>query len=205
MAYILGRGSSGSGGGGPGSGVTSIAKSGDSGLAGAVTLSEGDGVTLTQVGQDIEVAASGGPLILSYVEQTTSDTSVVATSAATAELFVTAASVTVDGSTRIEVEFFCPQVCTPGGANARFTALELYWAFNGGAAAARGIFGLSYNDTSASRFDTPQTMKRIFTPAAGSYVFSIRAWVNAGTGQLLCGSGGAGTNLPAFIKVSTAP
>lgn len=57
MAVILGR-KPGGGGSGPGSGVTSIAKSGDSGLTGAVTLSEGSGVTLTQVGQDIEVAAA---------------------------------------------------------------------------------------------------------------------------------------------------
>jgi hypothetical protein len=50
------------GGGGPGGGVTSIAESGQAALTGAVTLSEGTGVTLTQAGQDIEIAASGGGL-----------------------------------------------------------------------------------------------------------------------------------------------
>ena len=39
----------------PGGGVTSIAKEGESGLTGAVTLSEGTYVDLTQVGQDIEI------------------------------------------------------------------------------------------------------------------------------------------------------
>lgn len=43
----------------PSSGVTSIAKEGSSPLTGAVTLSEGTNVTLTQVGNDIEIAATG--------------------------------------------------------------------------------------------------------------------------------------------------
>lgn len=41
-------------------GVSSIAKQGDTPLTGAVTLSEGSNITLTQVGNDIEIAASGG-------------------------------------------------------------------------------------------------------------------------------------------------
>lgn len=40
--------------------VWSIAKSGETGLVQDVTLSEGSNVTLTQVGNDIEIAASGG-------------------------------------------------------------------------------------------------------------------------------------------------
>lgn len=46
----------GSGGTGTGGGVTSIAKFGSSGLTGDVTLSAGSSITLTQTGQDIEVA-----------------------------------------------------------------------------------------------------------------------------------------------------
>lgn len=40
--------------------VNSLAKSGSSKLKGDITLSEGTGVTLTQSGQDISIAASGG-------------------------------------------------------------------------------------------------------------------------------------------------
>lgn len=39
---------------------TTIAVSGESALTGNVTLSEGEGVTLTQDGQDIEISSSGG-------------------------------------------------------------------------------------------------------------------------------------------------
>ena len=46
--------------GGGGAGVSSNAKSGETGLTGDVTLSAGDNVTLTQSGNDIEIAASGG-------------------------------------------------------------------------------------------------------------------------------------------------
>ena len=41
-------------------GAASVAKAGDSKIVGDVTLSEGTNVTLTQVGNDIEIAASGG-------------------------------------------------------------------------------------------------------------------------------------------------
>lgn len=46
-------------GGGGGSGVSSVAKSGETGLTGDVTLSGGTGITLTQTGNDIEIAYSG--------------------------------------------------------------------------------------------------------------------------------------------------
>ncbi len=68
MPVVIGR--KGAGGGGSGGGVTSLAKSGDAALTGAVTLSEGSNVTLTQVGQDIEIAAAsgGGGLFASYAQ-----------------------------------------------------------------------------------------------------------------------------------------
>ena len=41
-------------------GLTSLSKSGESQLNGDVTLSEGSNITITQVGQDIEISAAGG-------------------------------------------------------------------------------------------------------------------------------------------------
>lgn len=47
--------------------VKSVAKDGSAGIKGDVTLSEGTGVTLTQTGQDIEIAASAGTGIVESV------------------------------------------------------------------------------------------------------------------------------------------
>lgn len=44
----------------PTTGVTSISKSGDAILVGDITLSEGANITLTQAGQDIQIASTGG-------------------------------------------------------------------------------------------------------------------------------------------------
>lgn len=48
------------GGGGGVAGVSSISKLGSGGITGAVTLSEGTNITLTQAGQNIQITATGG-------------------------------------------------------------------------------------------------------------------------------------------------
>lgn len=52
---VLGRTRSGSQGGG---GLLSLSAEGQAQLGGNITLSEGSGITLTQVGQDIEIAVT---------------------------------------------------------------------------------------------------------------------------------------------------
>lgn len=59
MSRISNIGTGGSSGGG-GAGVSSIAKQGSTKITGDVTLSAGSNVTLTESGQNIQVAASGG-------------------------------------------------------------------------------------------------------------------------------------------------
>lgn len=49
------------------SGVATVAKSGSAGITGNVTLSQGTGVTLTQSGNDISVAASGGQTLVTRI------------------------------------------------------------------------------------------------------------------------------------------
>lgn len=48
-------------------GVATIAKSGDTALTGAVTISAGSGISLTEAGQDIAIAATGGGAAASYL------------------------------------------------------------------------------------------------------------------------------------------
>lgn len=74
-------------------GVSSLAKSGSTPLTGAVTLSEGANVTLTQVGQDIAIASTaGGTGTVTSVGS--SDSSITVTSPTTTPDLVIA---TVDG------------------------------------------------------------------------------------------------------------
>jgi hypothetical protein len=53
--------------GGSGAGVSSISKAGETELTGDVTLSEGTNITLTQVGNDIEISSTGGGVTLQLV------------------------------------------------------------------------------------------------------------------------------------------
>lgn len=141
--------------------------------------------------------------VLAYNERTTS-ASPTATVEASADVIVTADSVTLDGSTRVEIEFYAPDVRNPTGAAGRFTQLYLFAAKDGGAASSLGSVAIVYNSANAQNA-TPVCVKKIYTPTSGAYVFSIRAIVNGGTGSIIPGAGGSGNPNPAFIKVSTLP
>ncbi len=138
-------------------------------------------------------------LELAYA-QVTVDTSITATTEGAADTIVTAVAIVLDGSTTIEVIFFSQQVQSPGAAASRFTSVVLYDAVGGAAAASIGGMGLVFTDASA-RTDAPFYCSRRLTPAAGSHVYSARAYVNAGTGTVNAGTGASGTEAPAFIQV----
>jgi hypothetical protein len=141
---------------------------------------------------------------LAYTEFTVGDAAIVVTSSATAITLVTASAVVLDGSTRIAVEFYAPLVITPGGAVSRGTLIEIFGAKDGGAAASLGVVANPFSVTSASIGETVLTCNYL-TPASGSWVYSARAYVTAGTGQVLVGTGGAGAFVPGYIRVAEAP
>lgn len=70
-----------SSGGGGGAGVSSISKSGDPLLTGDVTLSAGSNITLTQTGQDIQIASSGTGTVYAWSGFNQSDCNFTASSA----------------------------------------------------------------------------------------------------------------------------
>lgn len=172
-------------------GVDSLAKSGDTQLTGDVTLSEGANVTLTQVGQDIQIAAStggggGAGTELDYA-QITSNVTVNGSSGAPNNV-VSGAAVTYDGSTRVKIEFFSPIVSAGSAA----LIVDLYDGASNlgrigqtGAAAAMAMKGETF-----------------LTPTAGSHTYHIKAWKNGGTDGSVAAA--AGTFLPAFMRITTA-
>ncbi len=177
----------------PATPVTTINKSGSTALTGAVTLTGGTNVTLTQSGQDISIAASsgGGSDKIDLVERT-SDLVVTATSAATAQTFITSNAVTYDGSTQIVVEFYCP-VQNSNGSNELIaniwedtTDLGRVGIFDAGALPAYGA--------------------AVRTPSAGSHTYTVRVWKGSGSGkQFSAGSSSAsGPLVNAFVRITKA-
>jgi hypothetical protein len=135
---------------------------------------------------------------IAYVEFT-SNVSVTATTAATANQVVSAGSVTFDGATTIWVEFYAYAVQAPAVAGAA-VALD-FW--DGGTDL--GIAG-DYTGAAAVVSGGPVLLRRKVTPPVGAQAFTVRAWLAAGsgTGTVAAGAGGAGVGLPGYIRIVKA-
>ena len=183
--------------------VESISKAGDTPLTGDVTLSEGANVTLTQVGQDIEIAAStggggggGSDTELDYVENT-SGLSVTATSEATAQTYISSNSVSLDGSTRIKLEVFIDGIVNgnSGSVNVLF--------YDG--STCLGIVFRVLAPSGAGQYRFPAGLGVMYlTPSNGSHTFHVKAYRGTANGNLLAGAGGTDVDLPSFLRVSEA-
>jgi hypothetical protein len=130
-----------------------------------------------------------------YVERTAS-LSVTATSAATAQTFITSNAETLDGATVVLIEFFCPTAQTPS-TNAASILFNLY---DGSTDLGRLCQVRAPAGSNAER--VPVHAARRFTPTAASHTYSVRAWVTTGTGIADAGAGGTDVLLPAFIRIT---
>ncbi len=179
----------------PATPVTGFSKNGSTVLTGAVTLTAGTGISLTQSSQDISIAQSGTVgSELDYVERT-SNLTVTHTTAATADTIITGSSVSYDGSTRICIEFFC-YAAEMTGANALLISL---WD----GSTELGRWALIENAATGS-FAAAQSPKRFLTPSNASHSYLVKAWKTGGTGIIYAGAGGTDTPLPAFLRITRA-
>lgn len=128
---------------------------------------------------------------LSYIELT-SNVNVTATTEATANTVVTAAAVTFDGATSIIVEFYAPYLSP--GTNA--LSLVLYDGAN-----SIGRVAL-VQPVGPPKYFSGGSVKRKLTPSAAAHTYSIRGYVDAGTGVVAGGAGGIGVDMPAFIRIT---
>lgn len=124
--------------------------------------------------------------VFSYVEFT-SNVTISATSAATANTVVTAASVTLDGSTMICVEFYAPTLTTTS------TLLLSLWQDS----TDLGLVALISGTTEA-----PALVRRFLTPSAGAYVYSIRGYRSSANGTVKGSTGGSDTFLAGYVRVT---
>ena len=107
---------------------------------------------------------------------------------------VSAASVNYDG-TPILVEFYAPAVLTGATVNS-----DVYVHLYQDAASLGQVAQL--RTPAASSLITSVYGSRLFAPAAGNHVFSIRASAVVAAGQVLAGVGGAGAYVPGFLRTT---
>lgn len=178
--------------------VRSIAKSGSSKLFGDVTLTPGTNVTLTQVANDIVIAAAaggapvggGGSYQLDFATLTSNFT-VTATSAATATAAITGNAVIYDGSTRVRIEVY---VATAEISTNQALLLELY-----DGSTDLGVICQMVPVAASGSSDMTLVGVAYVTPTAGSHTYSVRAWKTSGTATLYAGA----SYLPAFLRITS--
>jgi len=126
--------------------------------------------------------------------QITSNVSCTATTEATANTIVTASAVTFDGSTAAVIEFFCPNF---DASDSPTFSLFLYDGTS--------IGFLMQRSVTAGTAMGPIYVSRRLTPSAASHTYSIRGDVSSGSGvSVKAGAGGAGSVVPAFIRITRA-
>lgn len=135
---------------------------------------------------------------LSYVEFTSS-VNITATVEASADTVVTAAAVSLDGSTSVEIEFFSCAVRPTGSTSATLSV----WLFDG--STSLGQIALASSQAANSGLRPVLAKRRLVNPSAASHTYSVRATVSSGTGNVGAGAGAAGNSVPGYIQVSTVP
>jgi len=136
-----------------------------------------------------------GPEV-AYAEVTAS-VAVTPTTEAGATPIVTAPAFNADGNSQYVVE--AQMLVQPPGTSGQAMVYVLY--LDG---VSIGLLGQT-TATGATAPILPIRLSRRLTPAAGSRVFSIRAYVSSGTGNVFAGAGGVGINMPAFIRITKVP
>jgi hypothetical protein len=124
-----------------------------------------------------------------YVPKTT-NTTLSATSAATANTIVTGNAVTYDGSTAIEIVFSCPTTDRSGGAT-----LIALWLYDGSSEV-----GSLYYSVAATTARVGIYASYRLTPSAAAHTYSIRGSVNASSADINAGAAGSGNFTPCYIR-----
>jgi hypothetical protein len=135
---------------------------------------------------------------LDYVE-ITSPVSISATSAATADTCITGSSVAYDGSTRVCIEVYSPQIETATTAGSAVLIL----LYDGSTQV--GLIGVhGYAAATAQRNLDPHFSHQFLTPSAASHTYSVRAYRAVANSSFGAGAGGSDTLRPAYIRITKA-
>lgn len=153
------------------------------------------GMVVGKTGSDVAYFLPPG-YEYSYVEYPDLVTS--HTSEGTADAVVVSASIALDGSTAVFVEFFSPRVIIATTAGA-LLVLDLYVD-----STIQGRIAVIINPASAG-FNLPVFLKSPkITPSNASHTFTVKAWHGTGAATVSGGAGGTGNNVKGFIRVVKA-
>jgi hypothetical protein len=149
---------------------------------------------MTSLSDNTVVTTSGGLVELNYSQKNASDTTITATTAATANEIISPMSIVCDGSPLL-VEFFASRAYPDVTASGRQLRISLWqdgaqlindWGF--------------LQSPSAAAMTEPVYLTYRTTPSAGVHTFGVKAYVNAGTGYVeSTTSAGAA---PTYLRVS---
>lgn len=117
---------------------------------------------------------------------------VTATAEATPNDVVSSGAITYEAEP-IEVQFYSPRL--EMGAVAGSQVIINLWD----ATTDLGRMALPLATSASDAY--PVFLTRRFTPTAASHTYKIRAWRSGSDGAIYAGAGGAGVNLPGFIRV----
>lgn len=171
-------------------------------VIGGTAGGSGRAVHNLSLAKPILVGASAGTnflidpgLEIDYV-QITANVNVTGTVSGSPTTVVTSSANSFDG-TPVILEFFSPIIITPSVASGSLN-IGLY---ESGSLVAQIA---SIITPAAANMRVPVCVKFRFSPTAGTHTYSIGSWVSSTTGTPLigAGTGTAGANLPAYIRIN---
>ncbi len=121
------------------------------------------------------------------------------TSITTDKLVVSGNSVTYDGNTKVEVQFYSPENLMPSSTGESFT-LKLYE--DGSSIGNLAVCG--YSATANINSTCNGLMTYLLTPSAGSHTFAIYANSSISSATVEAGNPGSGNYMPAYIRIVQA-
>ncbi len=164
------------------------------GAAAAIAISKlADPTTGKVIGSASSAAAAVFPPGFEFgYDPITSPVSVSSTTEATGTTIITCAAHTFDGAP-VLATFFAPYGGTDG-LNGHQMIINL---FEG----ATNLGRITNIETIAGSSTNPFIAMFRFTPTAASHTYTVTGFITAGgPGNVGCGAGGSGTNVPAFIR-----
>ncbi len=165
-----------------------------SALSAITSFSAADQLAVARAGASDSIRADHMPgFERDYVERTTSLT-ITGTTEGGANSWIDGNAVSYDGSTRIKIEAWANDINTTTG-----TAVAV---LIDGSTAIGWLCEILGNVSGGTAI--PFYGVRFLTPSNASHTYHVKWWKTGGTASVNAGSGGAGADMPAWLRITVA-